>query len=542
LAPAIGVHDVVGRLGRHPKPRDMQDRTPTTPDQPEGMPPATPAGIAPPAPLPHGEVRKIFFGLMLGMFLAAVNQTIVATALPTIGRHFADFTNLPWIVTAYLLTSTAAAPLYGKLSDIHGRRTMMLAAIGIFTVGSIACALAPNMLSLIIGRGLQGAGGGAIFPVAQSVIADIVAPRERGRYQTYTGIVWVSAGVGGPVLGGVFAEYFHWSLIFWFNVPLGLIAAWLAHVQLKRLPRHDRKHKLDVLGAMLMMAAAIPMLLALTWGGARYPWLSWTIGSLLTGASVLWILFAWRVTKAVEPFLPIPVLANPVVRWGILATTCAMGTSIGLTIYVPLYYEVVHRLSASDSGLALITIVVMTTPGSIFAGRIMMYRTRYKWVPMLFLSFGIAALLGLAWNPRMPLPWVVVSLAVVGIAIGTCYPVGTVSVQNAVARDQVGIAMGAMNFFRALGSALLVAIMGAIVLAGFGAVPQRGAGSADFAATLSRLGVDMSPVFSWVFISAAATLALGIFSFVMMEERPLRGSTTPTPSPAEPTPSASPAE
>jgi MFS family permease len=205
---------------------------------------------------------------MLGMFLAAVNQTIVATALPTIGRHFADFANLPWIVTAYLLSSTAAAPLYGKLSDIHGRRTMMLVAIGIFTIGSIACALAPNMLSLIVGRGLQGAGGGAIFPVAQSVIADIVAPRERGRYQTYTGIVWVSAGVGGPVLGGVFAEYFHWSLIFWFNVPLGLIAAWLAHVQLKRLPRHDRKHKLDVLGATLMMAAAIPMLLALTWGGA----------------------------------------------------------------------------------------------------------------------------------------------------------------------------------------------------------------------------------------------------------------------------------
>jgi MFS family permease len=419
---------------------------------------------------------------------------------------------------------------------------MMLVAIGIFTIGSIACALAPNMLSLIVGRGLQGAGGGAIFPVAQSVIADIVAPRERGRYQTYTGIVWVSAGVGGPVLGGVFAEYFHWSLIFWFNVPLGLIAAWLAHVQLKRLPRHDRKHKLDVLGATLMMAAAIPMLLALTWGGARYPWLSWTIGALFMVAAVLWILFAWRVTKAAEPFLPIPVLANPVVRWGIFATTCAMGTSIALTIYVPLYYEVVHRLSASDSGLALITIVVMTTPGSIFAGRIMMYRTHYKWVPMLFLSFGIAALLAIAWNPKMPLPWVVFALAVVGIAIGTCYPVGTVSVQNAVARDQVGIAMGAMNFFRALGSALLVAIMGAIVLAGFGAAPQRGSSPGDFAATLSPMGIDLAPVFSWVFVSAAVTLGLGILAFVMMEERPLRGSTPPAPSPANPAPSPTPAE
>ena len=525
----------------------MQDRTSIDPPRPSGAP----ASTSLPAPLPHSEVRKIFFGLMLGMFLAAINQTIVATALPTIGRYFSDFENLPWIVTSFLLTSTAAAPLYGKLSDIHGRRTMMLIALGIFTLGSVACALAPNMLSLILGRALQGAGGGAIFPVAQSVIADIIAPRERGRYQTYTGIVWVSAGVGGPVLGGVFAEYFHWSLIFWFNVPLGLIAAWLAYVQLRRLPRHERKRRLDLLGAALMMAASIPLLLALTWGGARYPWLSWTIGSLFAGAAVLWTLFAWRMRTAPEAFLPIPVLANPVVRWGILATTCAMGASIALTIYVPLYYEVVHRLSASDSGLGLITIVVMTTPGSIFAGRIMMYRTHYKWVPMVGLTFGIAALLAIAWDPHMPVLAVVGLLAVVGVAIGTCYPVGTVSVQNAVARHQVGIAMGAMNFFRSLGAALLVAIMGAIVLAGFGAAPQRGAGTTDFAGMLARLGIDLAPVFSWVFVAAAVTLALGIVSFVMMEEKPLRGPTSPTtttgavtanPGAAQPAPSPTPAE
>ena len=511
-------------------------------------------GAAAPRPLTHAEVRTIFFGLMLGMFLAAINQTIVATALPTIGRDFNDFENLPWIVTAFLLTSTAAAPLYGKLSDIYGRRRMMMAAIIIFTLGSIACGLAPNMLSLIIGRALQGAGGGAIFPVAQSVIADIVAPRERGRYQTYTGIVWVSAGVSGPILGGFLAEYFHWSLIFWVNVPLGLIAAWLAHVQLKRLPRHDRKHKLDVLGAVLMMAASIPMLLALTWGGARYPWLSPAIGGLLLVATVLWVLFGWRMLHAPEPFLPIPVLANPIVRWGILATTCAMGTSIALTIYVPLYYEIVHHLSAADSGVALIAIVIMTTPGSIFTGRIMMYRTHYKWVPMTALVFGIAALLVLAWRPQLPLTAVVSLLAIVGIAIGTCYPVGTVSIQNSVAQHQLGIAMGAMNFFRALGSALLVAIMGAFVIAGFGTAPQRGVGGAEaFITTLHSFAGDSSTVFAWVFVSAAICLALGIFAFAMMEERPLRSTVAPTttvgtvaanPGSAVPTsaPSATPAE
>jgi len=536
---------ILGHPGSAPKPRRMQDQTPIESDHTR----EAPIGWH----MPHSEVRLIFFGLMLAMFLAAINQTIVATALPTIGRDFHDFENLPWIVTSYLLTSTAAAPLYGKLSDIYGRRTMMLTAIGIFTLGSIACAVAPNMLTLVLSRGLQGAGGGAIFPVAQGVIADIVAPRERGRYQAYTGIVWVSAGVGGPVLGGVLAQHFHWALVFWFNVPLGLIAAWLAYVQLRRLPATSRRHKLDVIGAVLMIAAAIPLMLALTWGGARYPWLSPIIVAMLVGSLMLWLFFVWRMVAAPEPFLPIPVLANPVVRCGIFATTCAMGTSIALTIYVPLYYEMVQHLSASDSGLALITIVVMTTPGSIFAGRIMMHYSHYKWVPIVALQFGIAALLLLAWNPTMPVLWVVVALAIVGIGIGTCYPVGTVSVQNAVSRHQLGIAMGAMNFFRALGSALLVAIMGAILLAGLGATPERGAGTGRLAATLSGRGVDLAHVFSWVFVAAAVTLALGVVAFLLMEEKPLRGATSPVttagtvaadPRPAQPTsaPRPTPAE
>jgi hypothetical protein len=221
-----------------------------------------------------------------------------------------------------------------------------------------------------------------------------------------------------------------------------------------------------------------------------------------------------------------------------------MGTSIALTIYVPIYYEMVQKLSASDSGLALITIVVMTTPGSIFAGRVMMYRVHYKWVPIVALQFGIAALLALAWNPRVPVLAVVAALAVVGISIGTCYPVGTVSVQNAVSRHELGIAMGAMNFFRALGSALLVAIMGAIVLAGIGAAPERGAGTERMVASLGAQGIDLAHVFSWVFVAAAATLALGVLALILMEEKPLRGSTSPVttagtvaanPGPAQPT-------
>ena len=194
----------------------------------DAAPPVALASTAPAAtPLGPAEVRAIFVGLMLAAFLSALNQTIIATALPTIGRQFGDFENLSWVVTSYLLTSTAVAPLYGKLSDIHGRRAMMLTGIGLFIAGSTVCAVAPNMTMLILGRGLQGIGGGGILPLAQAIIADMITPRERGRYQAYMSIVWVTSGVGGPVLGGVLSEHLHWSLIFWINVPLGLAAALL---------------------------------------------------------------------------------------------------------------------------------------------------------------------------------------------------------------------------------------------------------------------------------------------------------------------------
>jgi len=248
---------------------------------------------APPArPLSYLEVRRIITGMMLAMFLAALNQTIVATALPTIGRDFGDFENLPWVVTAYLLTSTAVAPLYGKLSDIHGRRTMLMIGLGLFTAGSVLCALSPTMLILSLGRALQGIGGGGIMPLVQIVIADATTPRERGRYQALIGAIWVSAGISGPLVGGFIAEHLPWSMIFWVNVPLGIAGAVMINNALARLPRHDRKHRLDLIGAALMTVAAVALLLALAWGGARYPWMSPQIGLLLLACAGFTALFA----------------------------------------------------------------------------------------------------------------------------------------------------------------------------------------------------------------------------------------------------------
>ena len=496
---------------------------------PEEKPPVPPPSGPQPGRwvLSHGDIRTIVFGLMLAMFLAALNQTIVATALPTIGRDFGDFELLPWAVTSYLLTSTVVAPLYGKLSDIHGRRAMMLASIGIFVAGSAACAVAPDMITLILARGLQGIGGGGILPLAQTILGDAAAPRERGRYQAYMGSVWVTAGLAGPALGGLLAEHFHWSIIFWVNVPVGLVALVMANKTLARLPRYDHKHKLDLIGAGLMTASAIPLLLALTWGGSRYPWFSPPIVALLVASAVLSMLFTWRLTRASEPFLPLPLLANPVMRMGTLCTSFSQGVVIGLTIFLPLYFEVVHKFSASDAGLALIPIIVMSTPGSIVSGRAMMHLDRYKRVPIVCLACSIAALTLLTWKPAMPPIAVALVLSVVAFGIGTSYPVGTVSIQNAVSRYQVGAAMGAMNFFRGLTAVFIVAAMGAIVLAGLGVAIERG--GRVVVGTAAVPGVDQAHVFRGVFALGVLCLIISLVGMIRMEERPLRGRSEEVP-------------
>src|SRR4051795_10534781 len=202
--------------------------------------------LAPPAPLSQDEVRTILISLMLTMFLAALDQTIVATALPTIGRQFQHVTSLSWVITAYLLASTAVAPVFGTLSDIYGRRAMIIAALSMFILGSVLCALAPNMPVLILARGLQGLGGGGIMPIVQTVISDVVTPRERGQYQAYFSGVWTAAGIGGPIIGGVFAEHLHWSMIFWINIPLGIASLLLLLPKMAKIPTFHRRRKVDL--------------------------------------------------------------------------------------------------------------------------------------------------------------------------------------------------------------------------------------------------------------------------------------------------------
>ncbi|HEY5127127.1 MAG TPA: MDR family MFS transporter [Bradyrhizobium sp.] len=480
--------------------------------------------IAPKAPLTQGEVRTILMSLMLTMFLAALDQTIVATALPTIGRQFRDVASLSWVITAYLLASTAVAPVFGTLSDIYGRRAMIVTALSLFIAGSILCALAPNMPVLILARGLQGLGGGGIMPIVQTVISDVVSPRERGQYQAYFSGVWMAAGIAGPVLGGVFAEHLHWSMIFWINVPLGLASLALLLPKMGKIPVFHRKRKIDWLGGVLLMASAVVLMLVLTWGGNRFVWLSPAIMAMVGASVALALAFVWHAGNAEEPFLPLPLLGGTVVPYAMAAGGCALGAILGLTVHLPLYYQAVYHLSASEAGLALIPLAAVSTGGAAIAGRTMMRAKHYKRVAII--GTACAALAGLALAlTALPLWALLVLLSVFALGLGTAFPVSVVSLQNSVARSKVGTVTGAMNFFRALMASLTVAAFSTILLMALGA--DISLGGEHRGPVNSIPAADMITAFRYVFGAAAALLAGSSLCMILMEEKPLAGPAEP---------------
>jgi len=473
--------------------------------------------------LDKSAIRRIVIGVMLAMLLAAVDQTIVATALPTIGGELNDLSHLPWVVTAYLLSATAVTPLYGKLADIIGRRTTLLTAIVVFIVGSVLCAIAPTMWFLILARFVQGLGGGGLIALAQTIVADIIPPRERMRYQAYFATVFVTSSVAGPVLGGFFAEHLHWSMIFWINLPIGGLAYFMTSGILRRLPRHERPHKLDVAGAVLVVGATVTLLLALSWGGGAYPWGSIEIVGLFVVSAAAWVLFVVRLLTAAEPFIPLAVMFNPVVATGTATNFFVMGTLVGLSIYTPIYFEAVAGLSASQSGFALIALMGGTVTGAQVAGRIMAWSLHYKRGAVGGLALATVALTVLAATAAsQPLSGFLVLLTLTGLGLGTIFPVTTVAIQNAVEPHQLGTTTAAFNFFRSLGSAILVAVFGAILLGMLGVGGQPIASLEMLVADAAARGTPIAPVFGVLFAAGALTLAIGFASLLAMEERPLR--------------------
>ncbi|TPJ53954.1 MULTISPECIES: MDR family MFS transporter [unclassified Mesorhizobium] len=468
------------------------------------------------APLTESEKNAIIGGVLLSMLLAALDQTIVAPAMPTIARALGHAEYLPWIVTGYLLTATAMAPLYGKISDVYGRRPTVYGAILIFLAGSLVSAMAPNMFVLVIGRAIQGAGGGGLFALAQTVIGDLVPPRERARYAAWISGTWAVASIAGPLLGGTFAEHLHWSLIFWINIPLGILAMAIINKPLRKLPVAARRHRIDGLGALLLVAATALLLLALNWGGSEYPWLSTEILGLVASSLVLWGAFALRLLRATEPLISLEVLSNPIVLAGTLSMFLLQAANIGLSVYLPVYLQSVIGLSASESGTALLGLMLGTVAGATFSGRTIPRFVHYKRIAIFGLAFAVLCLgvLSLVAG-HASLLVVEILTTCVGLGSGTTFPVATVSVQNAVDPRHLGVATGVLTFLRSLGSALGVAILGAVALGN--GLPLAGEG-----AQATGTGAEAA-AFGLIFVAAVVMLIMALLTLSLMPEKPLRG-------------------
>ena len=470
-----------------------------------------------PAPLiSESEKNAIIGGVLLSMLLAALDQTIVAPALPTIARSLGHAEYLPWIVTGYLLTATAMSPLYGKISDVYGRRPVIYAAILIFLLGSLVSALAPNMLVLVVGRAIQGAGGGGLFALAQTVIGDLVPPRERARYAAWISGTWAVASVAGPLLGGVFAEHLHWSLIFWINLPIGFLAMAIINNPLKKLPITARHHSIDGLGAVLLVVATALLLLALNWGGSTYPWFSSEILGLVACSAVFWAFFALRLLKAAEPLISLDVLGNRIVLAGTLSMFLLQAANIGASVYLPVYLQSVVGLSVAESGTAMLGLMLGTVAGAAFSGRMIARFVHYRRIAMAGISLAIACIGVLsAIAGHASLLEVEILTTLIGLGSGTTFPVSTISVQNAVDRAHLGVATGVLTFLRTLGGALGVAMLGAVAL-GYG-LPLAAEGSQ------AHIQLTSATPFVMIFLTAGVTLVLALIALALMPEKPLRG-------------------
>src|SRR5580704_8537975 len=482
--------------------------------------PAAPTAIRA-EPLTHREKRLIVISMMVPVFIGSVDQSILATSLPTIGRALGDVHSLPWLITAYLIASTALTPLYGKFADIHGRRAGLLIALCIYIAGSLLAASSTDMLMLIGGRVVQGCGGGGLIAMSQTILGDIAAPKDRAKYYAYFSIAFTTAGGTGPALGGWICDHLYWWVIFLWNFPLCVIAVVLALTVLRRLPRHDRPHKLDFVGALLVMAASSTFMLALNLGGVRYSWFSSPIVALVACALVLGGGFVVRQLTAQEPLIPLAILSDPTARLAMVAHSFGWGSILALNIFLPMYLQTVLGWSATSSGLSLVILMVTLNASAGLSSQLVGRVKHYKLLPMMCLFVGIGAVLVLAWSAAtMTTVQFEIILFLIGVGFGPTAPLTQVVLQNTVSIHHLGAAIGTMNFVRTLMSTILVAVFGAVVLA---AVPIGASGD-----TLSQLALAGTSVatFTEVFFAAAIALAIAQLAMILVEEKPL-GSTLP---------------
>jgi EmrB/QacA subfamily drug resistance transporter len=414
--------------------------------------------------LEHGEIMVIMSALMLALLLGALDQTIVATALPKIANDLHGLSEYSWVATAYLLTSAVSTPIYGKISDMFGRKKIFQFSIILFLIGSALCGLSQTMTELIFFRGLQGLGAGGLMTLVFAIIGDVVPPRSRGRYQGYFGAVFAVASVIGPLLGGVLTDDLSWRWVFYVNIPLGIVALSAIGARL-HLPVRHVEHRIDWPGASLLAISVTCLLLATVWGGVTYPWGSGQIVGLFGGAVVSALLFVWRERHAAEPVIPLRLFKNGIFSVTTLLSLLVGAIMFGAIIFLPEYQQLIRGDSPIKSGLMLMPLILGVVTASLTAGRLTSKLGRYRMFPIIgsilfIISLWLFSHIGVNTSRLVLGVWMVL----LGIGVGQIMPILTLAVQNAVERKDLGTATSSVVFFRSIGSALGAAVFGAVLI------------------------------------------------------------------------------
>ncbi|MBP6018304.1 MAG: MFS transporter [Burkholderiaceae bacterium] len=498
---------------------------------------SAPYPTPPSKPLNQADVRSIIIGLMLAILLGALDQTIISVSLPKMATDLHGVSLLAWVVSGYLIAMAVATPIYGKLGDIYGRRIVLSSAIILFLVASVACAMAPSMPVLVGARILQGLGGGGLISVAQATIADVVSPRDRGRYQAYISGAFAVASVSGPVLGGILTTYLSWRWIFWINLPIGLAALLISRRAMARLHVPQVKRSVDYLGAGLLTAGLTAMLLAITRSGQGAPWLDGINQWMLAITVISLSAFVWNAQRAAEPIIPLSLFRIKTVSVSCLILFIAFVQLVALTVLVPLELQMLTSIGADGAAWRLIPLSVSVPLGAYIGGKLMTRWGTFKHIQLTGALLTPVAILLIAMTAPTATFLMIVFLSLVGCGIGLQLPTSTVAVQNAVPQHHVGVATGVSAFCRSLGAAMGIALLMALLLtwlrSGAGAMAD-GLSGADIINTLinnadaSSHGIDSSGLlqiaqqsFQKVYFVAAAIATLSIFLTLLLENESL---------------------